>query len=83
MTRILIRGGRLLDPSQERDGSFDVLIEGGRIAAVGAKLSAESAEVVEANGAWVAPGFVDLHAHLRAPGRSPSATTARRSWTRG
>lgn len=69
MTRILVRGGRLLDPSQERDGAFDVLIEAGRVVAVGEKLSAEGAEVFEANGAWVAPGFVDLHAHLRAPGQ--------------
>ncbi|MFO0687115.1 MAG: dihydroorotase [Myxococcota bacterium] len=69
MTRILVRGGRLLDPAQGRDGAFDLLIEGGRIAAVGEKLSAEGAEVVDAKGAWVAPGFVDLHAHLRAPGQ--------------
>ncbi|MBK7947229.1 MAG: dihydroorotase [Deltaproteobacteria bacterium] len=69
MTRILVRGGRLLDPSQERDGAFDVLFEAGRVVAVGEKLSAEGAEVFEANGAWVAPGFVDLHAHLRAPGQ--------------
>lgn len=69
MARILIRGGRVLDPGPGRDGVFDVLIEGGRIAAVGQSLSAEGAEVLEAKGAWVAPGFVDLHAHLRAPGQ--------------
>lgn len=69
MHRILIRGGRLLDPSQERDGAFDLLIENGRIAAVGVGLPAEGAEVVDAKGAWVAPGLVDLHAHLRSPGQ--------------
>ncbi len=67
--RLLIRGGRLLDPSQDRDGSFDCLIENGRIAAVGAGLSAEGADVLEAGGAWVVPGLIDLHAHLRAPGQ--------------
>ena len=67
--RLLIRGGRLLDPSQEKDGAFDCLIENGRITAIGAKLSAEGAEVLDAAGAWVVPGLVDLHAHLRAPGQ--------------
>jgi dihydroorotase len=69
MTRILIRGGRLIDPSQERDGAFDCLIEDGRIAAVGTNLPAEGADVVDARGAWIVPGLVDLHAHLRAPGQ--------------
>lgn len=67
--RILLRGGRVLDPASERDGAFDCLIEHGRIAAVGRGLSAEGAEVVEAAGLWVVPGLVDLHAHLRAPGQ--------------
>lgn len=69
MTRILIRGGRLLDPSRDVDASLDCLIEDGRIAAIGAELPAEGAEILEAQGAWVAPGLVDLHAHLRAPGQ--------------
>ncbi len=67
--RLLIRGGRLLDPSQEKDGAFDCLIENGRIAAIGSNLSVEGAEVVDAAGAWVVPGLIDLHAHLRAPGQ--------------
>jgi len=67
--RVLIRGGRLLDPGQDRDGLFDCLIENGRIAAVGAQLVAEGAELVDAAGLWLAPGLVDLHAHLRAPGQ--------------
>ena len=52
MARILIRGGRVLDPGQGRDGAFDVLIEGGRIAAVGENLSAEGAEVLAHEAAW-------------------------------
>jgi dihydroorotase len=67
--RIWIRGGRLLDPAAERDELGDVLIEGGVIVAVGAQLDARDAEVIDANGAWIAPGFIDLHTHLREPGQ--------------
>jgi len=69
MHRVLIRGGRVLDPASDRDEIADVLLEGGRIAAVGSGLEAPGAAVVEAAGRWVAPGFVDLHAHLREPGQ--------------
>jgi dihydroorotase len=67
--RIWIRGGRILDPAAERDEPGDVLIEGGVIAAIGAQLDAGDAEVIDAKGAWIAPGFVDLHTHLREPGQ--------------
>ncbi|MFQ5418712.1 MAG: amidohydrolase family protein, partial [Myxococcota bacterium] len=46
-----------------------MLIEDGAIAAVGAGLDARGAEIVEAEGAWIAPGFFDLHTHLREPGQ--------------
>ena len=68
MSRILIRGGRVLDPSTGRDEVADVLIEDGKIVAVGAGLAAPGAEVIAASGCWVAPGFFDLHTHLREPG---------------
>jgi len=67
--RIWIRGGRLLDPAAERDEAGDLLIEAGLIVAAGAHLDARDAEVVDAKGAWIAPGFVDLHSHLREPGQ--------------
>lgn len=69
MTRVLLRGGRLLDPGADRDEAADVLIEDGRIAAIGPDADAAGAEVVDASGCWVAPGFVDLHSHLREPGQ--------------
>ncbi len=69
MARLLIRGGRLLDPGNNVDERADVLIEDGRIAAVGLALEARGAEVLDAAGGWVAPGFVDLHTHLREPGQ--------------
>jgi dihydroorotase len=67
--RIWIRGGRVLDPATERDEPGDLLIEGGVIAAIGAQLDGRGAEVIDAMGAWIAPGFVDLHTHLREPGQ--------------
>lgn len=69
MERLLIRGGRVLDPASDRDEVADLLVEDGAIAEIGSGLAAEGAEVVEASGCWVAPGFVDMHTHLRAPGQ--------------
>jgi dihydroorotase len=69
VSRILVRGGRILDPSSNRDEPGDVLIEDGKIAAVGAGLDAGGSEVLEADGGWIAPGFFDMHAHLREPGQ--------------
>jgi len=71
---ILIRNARILDGTGAPWFPGDVRIEGGRIAAVSPKLDAEGAEVVEAEGRYLAPGFIDAHAHddliyLRQPGR--------------
>ena len=69
MSRIWIRGGRLLDPATGRDAMLDVVIEDGRIAALGDDLAPTGAERIDASGCWVVPGLVDLHAHLREPGQ--------------
>jgi dihydroorotase len=69
VSRILIRGGRILDPSDDRDETGDVLIEAGTVAEIAAGLEVPGAEIIDATGAWVAPGFVDLHCHLREPGQ--------------
>lgn len=66
---LLIRGGRLLDPANGVDREADVLIKEGRIAAIGENLVEDGAEVVEAQGKIVAPGFIDIHVHLRVPGQ--------------
>jgi dihydroorotase len=67
--KVWLRGGRVLDPASGRDRRGDVLIEDGRILAVEDAIeSAGDAEQVDAQGLWVAPGFIDLHAHLREPG---------------
>jgi dihydroorotase len=67
--RILIRGGRILDPATDRDAPGDVLIEDGRIAAVENSIEAVDAEIIDAEGSWVAPGLIDMHTHLREPGQ--------------
>jgi dihydroorotase len=69
MARLLIRNGRLLDPSQDLDAPMDCLIEDGLIAGVGHDLPVEGAEILDAEGAWIAPGLIDVHTHLREPGQ--------------
>ena len=65
---ILIRGGRLIDPANGIDGQLDLLLEDGRVAAIGEGLDAQGARVIDAAGRVVAPGFIDMHCHLRDPG---------------
>jgi dihydroorotase len=72
---ILITNGRVIDPSQKLDAKLDVLIEDGRIARIDRKIKA-SAEVFDADGLVVAPGFIDLHTHLREPGQEHKETIA-------
>jgi dihydroorotase len=74
MARFLLRGGRLVDPAGDRDGTADVLIEDSLVAEVGDGLSAPGAEVLDCDGLVIAPGLVDLHAHLREPGREDAET---------
>lgn len=76
MTDLLVRGGRLVDPAAGRDGNFDVALRDGEVAAVGERLSADGAQVLDARGLLVFPGFIDLHAHLREPGREDAETIA-------
>ncbi len=71
---LLIKNGRVLDPASRTDAALDVLLDGERIAQVGSKLSASAAEVLDASGLVVAPGFIDLHCHLREPGDESSET---------
>ena len=74
MTAILLRGGRLVDPAAGHDGPADVLVEDSLIAGVGSGLDAGRAEVLDCGGLVIAPGLVDLHAHLREPGREDAET---------
>jgi dihydroorotase len=74
VTRLLIRGARVVDPASGLDGPTDVLIEDETVEGVGGDLEARGADVVDADGLVLAPGFVDLHAHLREPGREDAET---------
>jgi dihydroorotase len=66
--RVLFKGIRLIDPASGHDAVADVLIEDEQVAALGTGLSESRAEVIDGDGLVMAPGLVDLHAHLREPG---------------
>ena len=72
---LLITNGRLIDPSQRLDKKADLLITDGVIAEVGKKTKT-SAEVIDASGLVIVPGFIDLHTHLREPGQEHKETIA-------
>jgi dihydroorotase len=68
MSQLLIKNGRVIDPATATDTLADILIRDGAIAGVGADLEAAGAEIFDASGLIVAPGFIDMHVHLREPG---------------
>ena len=74
----LLKGGRVVDPANGRDGAFDVLIEDGRIARVGRDLGvgADTTVVTIPPGFVVCPGLIDMHVHLREPGQEHKETIA-------
>jgi len=74
--KTLIRGGRVIDPANGIDDVLDVLLESGEVAALAKSIGAPDAEVIDASGQVVAPGFVDLHVHLRTPGQEHKETIA-------
>jgi dihydroorotase len=73
---LLLRGGRLIDPAAGRDGRLDVLLADGVVVEVGDRLEVRDAEIFDVAGRYVFPGFIDLHAHLREPGREYAETIA-------
>ena len=77
MNSLLLTGGRVVDPANHFDSSADVLIIGGKISAVGKKLSApKGIEKFDAKGKIVCPGLIDLHVHLREPGQTAKENLA-------
>src|SRR5207302_787 len=85
---LLIKNGRVIDPASKTDASLDVLLDGEKIkevAPVGKIAAAPGAEAFDASGLIVAPGFIDLHVHLREPGQESSETieTGTRAAARG
>ena len=78
MSVILLKGGRVVDPVNGRDGAFDVLIDGDRIGRGGRDLpAANGATVLDVpSGLVVCPGLIDMHVHLREPGQEHKETVA-------
>lgn len=74
--KLIIRNGRVICPASSQDGIADVLIEDGKIAAVGTSLEVTGAEEIDATGLVVSPGFIDIHVHLREPGFEHAETIA-------
>lgn len=74
--KYLIKSGRVINPIDKIDAILDILISDGRIKEIGKDLSGEGSQVIDAKGKIVAPGLVDMHAHLREPGREDEETVA-------
>ncbi len=73
---ILIRGGQVVDPANNINAVMDILIENNKISQVAKNIKASAQKVIEAAGKIVAPGIVDMHVHLREPGREDKETVA-------
>lgn len=67
--KLLIKGGRVINPAEKFDSIADVLVENGKIKAIGENLEAGDAKVYDAAGKVVTPGLIDLHVHFREPGQ--------------
>ncbi len=78
MTRpLVLQGGRIIDPSQDLDVVGDVIVVDGTIAHAGPRSGVpDGAEIIDCSGAIVSPGFIDVHCHLREPGREDVETIA-------
>lgn len=74
MTLMCVRGGRVIDPSQQIDREMDLWIEDQRILGIGARPTGKPYEIVDARGMYVLPGLVDMHVHLREPGDENNET---------
>ncbi len=73
---LLIRGGHLIDPAAGIDGIYDVLVQNGVVKEVARRIYCTDANMIDATGKYVMPGFIDLHVHLREPGLEYKETIA-------
>lgn len=72
--RLLLKNGRIIDPANGVDETLDIIIEKGKIKDLKRKISASDMETIDLTGLVVAPGFIDMHVHLREPGREDEET---------
>jgi len=76
MSGLLIKNGRVVDPASRVDGIRDLLIVGGKIKDIGSRVGGGGTKAIDAKGMLVLPGLIDMHAHLRDPGRPDKETIA-------
>jgi dihydroorotase len=76
MAKLLLKNGRVIDPANNLDDIRDILIENSRIAKIGKSLNNSADETIDCSGKIVAPGLIDMHVHLRQPGREDKETIA-------
>ncbi len=74
MSSLLIKNGRIVDPSSRIDRTGDLLIEDGKVSRLDRNIQAPGVPLLDASGLVVAPGFIDIHVHLREPGREDEET---------
>lgn len=74
--KILVKNARVVDPANNIDGQRDILIENGKISQISASIKTNGAQIIEAKDRIVLPGLVDMHVHLREPGREDKETIA-------
>jgi dihydroorotase len=76
MSRLLLKGGRVIDPVEGTDATLDVMISDSAVEQVGPRVQPRGAQVLDVRGLVVCPGFIDIHVHLREPGREDKETIA-------
>src|SRR3989339_2253918 len=76
MAKLLIKIGRVIDPASNLDAVRDVLVENGKIVKVAPRVKGQGARLIDAKGMLVLPGLIDMHTHLRDPGRPDKETIA-------
>jgi dihydroorotase len=74
--KLLIKNGRIIDPLNNLDAALDILVENGKISQVAKDIAGNNKEIIDAQGKIVMPGLVDMHVHLREPGREDKETIA-------
>lgn len=71
---LLIKNGHVIDPASKLEGVFDILVESGKISKVGKEIKTKADKTIDAKGKIVVPGLIDMHVHLREPGREDKET---------
>ena len=74
--KLLIKGGRVIDPANNLDAITDILVENSKISRIGKNIKAEADKIIDAKDMIVMPGIIDMHVHLREPGREDKETVA-------